>query len=77
MSKNLSAKYYRENKESLQEKVEKDIKIFQKKQTKNSTNMVVNVTRISQKMKKVNWLSIEKNITKREETLYYNYKTIF
>ena len=77
MSKNLSAKYYQENKESLQEKVEKDIKIFQKKQTKNSTNMVVNVTRISQKMKKVNWLSIEKNITKREETLYYNYKTVF
>ena len=77
MSKNLSAKYYQENKERLQEKVEKDIKIFQKKQTKNSTNMVVNVTRISQKMKKVNWLSIEKNITKREETLYYNYKTVF
>ena len=77
MSKNLSAKYYQENKESLQEKVEKDIKIFQKKQTKNSANMVVNVTRISQKMKKVNWLSIEKNITKREEKLYYNYKTVF
>ena len=65
MSKNLSTKYYQENKERLQKKVEKDIKIFQKKQKKNSTNMVVNVTRISQKMKKINWLSIEKNEKKR------------
>ena len=39
MSKNLSAKYYQENKERLQkkrEKLAKDIKIFlKKKQTKN------------------------------------------
>ena len=52
MSKNLSAKYYQESKESLQKKLVKDIKIFLKKKKKKSNNMVVNVTNISQKMKK-------------------------
>ena len=51
MSKNLSAKYYQENKESLQKKLVKDIKIFIKKEKKKSNNMVVNVTKISQKKK--------------------------
>ena len=32
--------------------------------------MVVNVTKIYQKMKKLNWLSIEKNYN-------YNYKKVF
>ena len=62
MSKNLSAKYYQKNKERLQKKLVKDIKNFLKKQKKKSNNMVVNVTKISQKMKKINWLSTEKNI---------------
>ena len=44
---NLSAKYYQENKEKLV----KDIKIFLKKKKKKSNNMVVNVTKITQKMK--------------------------
>ena len=39
--------------------------------------MVVNVTKISHKMKKINWLGIEKNTIKREKTLYYNYKKVF
>ena len=34
--------------------------------------MVVHVTKISQKMKKINWLTIEKN-----KTLYYNFKKVF
>ena len=34
MSKNLSAKYYQENKERLQKKLEKDIKMFLKKKKK-------------------------------------------
>ena len=34
MSKNLSAKYYQENKERLQKKLMKDIKIFLKKRKK-------------------------------------------
>ena len=62
MSKNLSAKYYQENKERLQKKLLKDIKMFLKKKKKKSDNMVVNVTKISQKMEKVNWLSIKKNV---------------
>ena len=37
MSKNLSAKYYQENKESLQKKLVKYIKIFLKKKTKKVT----------------------------------------
>ena len=61
MSKNLSAKYYQENKERLQEKLVKDIKIFLKKKTKKSDNMVVNSTKISHLMKNNSFLSIEKN----------------
>ena len=35
--------------------------------------MVVNVTKICQKMKKMNWISTEKNIIEWEKTFYYNY----
>ena len=59
MSKNLSAKYYQENKERLQKKLVKDIKVFLKMKKK-SDNMVVNVTKISQKMKNKGLLIIEK-----------------
>ena len=60
MSKTLSAKYHQENKERLQKKLAKDIKIFLKKKKKKNSNMVVNVTKISQKMKNKGFLSIEK-----------------
>ena len=60
MSKTLSAKYYQENKERLQKKHVKDIKIFLKK--KKSDNMVVNITKISHKMKNKSLLNIGKNI---------------
>ena len=49
MSKNLSAKYYQENKDSKKNFV-KYIKIFLNKKKK-SKNMVVNVKKISRKMK--------------------------
>ena len=62
MFKNLSAKYYQENKERLQKKLAKDFKIFLKKKRRKSNNMVVNVTKISLKMKKINLFSIEKSI---------------
>ena len=42
MSKTLSAKYFQETKERLQEKLVKDIKIFLKKKKKNSTHVIVN-----------------------------------
>ena len=41
----------------------KDTKIFLKMKNIKSGNMVVNVTEISQKMKKKSWLSTEKSIT--------------
>ena len=62
MYKNLLAKYYQGNKERLRKKLMKDIKIFLKKKKKKGTNMVVNVTKISQKMKNNSLLSKEKNI---------------
>ena len=37
MSKKLSVKYYQENKERLQKKLVKDIKIFLKKKKKKAT----------------------------------------
>ena len=40
----------------------KDIKILLKKKKKITDSIVVRVTEISQKMKKINWLSIEKDI---------------
>ena len=66
MSKNLSAKYYKENKERLQKKLAKNTKIFLKKKKKINDNMVVNVTKTSQKKKNKSLLSIEKNIIDTE-----------
>ena len=62
MSKNLSAKYYHKNKERLQKKLVKDVKIFLQNKRKKSNKMVMNAIRVSQKMKKINRLSIEKII---------------
>ena len=59
---NLSAKYYQENKERLQIKFVKDIKIFLRKKKGKSDNIFVNVIKISQKMKKKSLLSIQKNL---------------
>ena len=64
MSKSFSDKCYQENKEKLQKNLVKDTKIFLKKKKIKSNNMVANITKISQRMKKINWLSIEKNIIK-------------
>ena len=44
MSKESSAKYYQNNKERLQRKLVKDIKVFLKKKNKKSDNMAVNDT---------------------------------
>ena len=62
MSENLSAKYYQENKERLKKELVKDIKIFLKKKKKKSNNMVMNITKISQRMKNKSLLSIGKKI---------------
>ena len=49
-------------KKDYKRKLVRDIKDFLNKKKEKSDNMVVNVTKTSQKMKKRNWLSIEKNI---------------
>ena len=64
MSKDLSAKYYENNKERIQKKLVKDIKVFLRKIKKKSNNMVVNDTKIYLNMKKKSLLSIIKNIIK-------------
>ena len=62
MSKNVSAKYFLENKERLQKKAHERYQNLSKDEKEKSNNMVVNVTKISQKMKKINWLSIEEKL---------------
>ena len=76
MTKDLSAKYQKIKKD-YKKQLTKDVKIFLKNKKKKSGNMVVNVTKISQKMKNKSLLSIENNVIKRERTLYYNYKKVF
>ena len=60
ISKDSSTRYYPDNKERLQEKLVKDIKVFLKKKKKESNNMVMNDTKTYQKMKNKSLLSIEK-----------------
>ena len=67
MSKNFTKKI----KTDYKKKLLKDIKIFLKEEKKKSVNMVVNVTKVSHKMKKKLTLNIEKNIIEWE-----NYKKI-
>ena len=65
MSKILSTIYYQENNERLQKKLAKDIKIFLMKKKKKSSNIVVNVSKISHKMKNKS-LSIQKTQNKKK-----------
>ena len=51
MFKNLSAKYYQDNKERLQIYPVKDIEVFLKKKKERDSNMVVYYRKIYQKMK--------------------------
>ena len=68
MSEDSAAKYYQNNKERLQKKLVKDIKVFLRKKKKKSNNAVVNYTKISQKMKNKSLLSKEKNIIKSKKS---------
>ena len=62
MSKDSSGKHYQNNKERLQKKFVKYIKVFLKKKKKKSNNMVVNDTKIYQKMKNKSLSRTEKHI---------------
>ena len=55
-------KYYQENKERLPKKACERYQILSKEEKGKSVNMIVNITKVSQKMKKIYWLSIEKKI---------------
>ena len=55
-----------------------DIKIFLMKKKEKSGNMVVNVTKISQRMKKNELVEHRKKYYRmRKHTLYYNCKKVF
>ena len=51
MSEDSSSKYYENNKARLPKKLVKDIKVFLKKKKKIYNNMVINGTKMYQKMK--------------------------
>ena len=57
MSKNYQLDIIKKIKKDCKRNLVKDIKIFPKKKKKKSDNMVVKVAKISQKTKKINWLS--------------------
>ena len=61
MSKDLSAKYYQSNKERLPEKACERYQSLSKDQKEKSNNMVVNDTKIGEKIKSKSLLSIEEN----------------
>ena len=69
MTNTLSAKHCQEKKERLQNKLAKDIKIYLKKKKKKRAIMVMNLTKISQKMKNKSLLSRKKNDRMRKNTL--------
>ena len=72
MSKTLLAKYYQENKERpLEKKARERYQNLSKEEKEKSGNMVVNITKISQKMKNKSLFSIEKNIIEREKMPYH------
>ena len=62
MPKSLLAKYYQKINKKLQKKARERYQNLSQEEKQKSDDMVVNVKKISQKTKKINWLSIEKNI---------------
>ena len=63
-------------KEDHRKKLVKDIKVCLKKKKNKSNNIVMNDTKMYQKMKNKSLLSMEKNIMKQEKMSYYNYKEL-
>ena len=74
---NINIKYYQENKERLQKKVVEDIKLYLKKKTKKSDNIVMNITKISQKMKKNKLVEYRKKCNIKKKRFISNYKKVF
>ena len=74
---NINIKYYQENKERLQKKVVEDIKLYLKKKTKKSDNIVMNITKISQKMKKNKLVEYRKKYNIMKKRFISDYKKVF
>ena len=68
MLKNLSAKYYQDNKVRLLLKLMNDTEIFPNKKDTKIISMVVNDIEIFHKMKNKDYLSIEKKYYKMRES---------
>ena len=64
MSKDSRAKYYQNNKKRLQKKARERYQNLSKEE-KEKINMVMNNTKIYQKMKNKSWLSTEKILIKK------------
>ena len=58
VSKKSSAKNYEDNKERLENKLVKDIKVYIKKKKKNNHNMIMKNTKFSQEMKSKRFLCL-------------------
>ena len=77
MFRNLSAKYYQENKEILQKKLLKDIKIFLRKKKKKKQQYGCERYKNLSEDKKSKLVEFRKRYKKLEKTLPYNYKKAF
>ena len=64
MPKDSSVKYYQNNIERLQKRYREKYQSISMKKKENNDNMVVNDTKIFQKMKSKSLLSMEKNMIK-------------
>ena len=73
MSKNSSAKYYQDNKERLQKRLVKDIKIFLKKKKKKTAIWTRTIQKSLRRWKQ-KLVSIQTKIIKSEKMPCYNYK---
>ena len=64
MFEDSSAKYYQNNLERLQKKARERYQSLSKKEKEESNNMLLNDSKIYQKMKNKSLLSIERNLIK-------------
>ena len=74
MSKIYQLNIIEKKKESLRKKARERYQNLSKEKIGNMENMIVNVTKISGKMKNRCLLSIE---SKKKKKLYYDYKKVF
>ena len=77
MSKNVSAKYYQENKERLLKKACERYQNLSKNEKENKRQYDRERYKNLSEDEKQKLVEYRKNIIEREKTLYYNYKKVF